>query len=50
MEIKQTVTTRYTINNEGLIFTGEVNEVNIWGQHPHEDNLEESIDDLDDED
>ena len=39
IEIKQTVTTKYAINNEGLVYTGTVKEVNVWGSHPHEDNL-----------
>ena len=39
IEIKQTVTTKYAINNEGLVYTGTVKEMNVWGSHPHEDNL-----------
>lgn len=39
IEVKQTVCTKYAISNEGLIFTGSVNEVNVWGTHPHDDQL-----------
>lgn len=44
IEIKQTVTTKYAISNDGKIFTGTVNEVNVWGTHPHNDNLDENDD------
>lgn len=47
LEVKQTVCTKYSIANQGLVFTGTINEVNIWGTHPHEDQLALNQENLD---
>jgi hypothetical protein len=35
VEIKQTIKTEYKIRHNGVVFTGAINETNIWGSHLH---------------
>ena len=37
VEIKQTITTKYLVKSQGVVYTGTLNETNVWGSHPHED-------------
>jgi hypothetical protein len=36
IQVKQTIKTEYRIRNNGVIYSGEVNETNVWGTHPHQ--------------
>jgi len=45
VEVKQIVTTKYSLEHEGLVYDGRFREVNVWGMHPHRDNFEDSVSD-----
>ena len=38
VEIKQTIRTEYRIKKNGIVYTGAVNETNIWGSHQYPQN------------